>query len=73
MSVPASYLRVPHLREWRLRSGLSQEDLAELAGVSRSTVANAERGDADVLPRTLQAFCKALKIKPHQLRSAPPD
>jgi transcriptional regulator with XRE-family HTH domain len=61
------------LREWRLRAGLSQEDLAELAGVSRSTVSNAERGDSDVLPRTLQAFSRALKVKPHQLRLAPPD
>jgi transcriptional regulator with XRE-family HTH domain len=73
MVMPASYLRTPHLRQWRLRAGLSQEDLAELAGISRSTVHNAEQGGKDVLPSTFQALCRALKLKPNQLRVAPPD
>jgi transcriptional regulator with XRE-family HTH domain len=73
MVMPASYLRVPHLRQWRLRAGLSQEDLAHLAGVSRSTIHNAEQGDKDVLPSTFQALSRALKLKPQQLRTAPPD
>lgn len=73
MVVPVSYLRLPHLRRWRLRSGLSQEDLAELAGISRSTVHNAEKGDREVLPSTLQSIAKALKLKPHELQRPPPD
>lgn len=72
MVVPVSYLRLPHLRQWRLRSGFSQEDLAELAGISRSTVHNAEKGE-EVLPSTLQGIAKALKVKPHQLQHPPPD
>jgi transcriptional regulator with XRE-family HTH domain len=72
MVVPVSYLRLPHLRSWRLRAGLSQEDLAGLAGISRSTVHNAEKGD-EVLPSTLQSIAKALKIKPHELQRLPPD
>lgn len=73
MVVPVSYLRLPHLRQWRLRSGLSQEDLAELAGISRSTVHNAEKGEKEVLPSTLQSLARALKLKPYQLQRPPPD
>lgn len=73
MVVPVSYLRLPHLRQWRLRAGLSQENLAELAGISRSTVHNAEKGENDVLPSTLQAIAKALKLKPHELQRPPSD
>jgi transcriptional regulator with XRE-family HTH domain len=73
MVVPVSYLRLPHLRQWRLRAGLSQEDLAALAHVSRTTVHNAESGQRDVLPSTLQALARALKVKPHELQRLPPD
>jgi len=72
MVVPVSYLRLPHLRDWRLRAGLSQEDLADRAGVSRSTVVNAE-AQKEVLPSTLQSIAKALKIKPHELQRPPAD
>jgi len=72
MVVPVSYLRLPHLRDWRLRAGLSQEDLAEAAGVSRSTIVNAE-AQKEVLPSTLTSISKALKIKPHELQRTPPD
>ena len=72
MVVPVSYLRLPHLRDWRLRSALSQEALADLAGVSRSTIYNAETGEKDVLPSTALAIAKALKIKPHELQHLPP-
>jgi transcriptional regulator with XRE-family HTH domain len=34
----------PDTRRLRLERGLSQQDLAELAGVSRGTIRNAERG-----------------------------
>ena len=73
MVVPVSYLRLPYLRLWRLRSGLSQEQLAELAGISRSTVHSAEKGDRDVLPSTLQGLARALKLKPWQLQRPPAD
>jgi len=72
MVVPVSYLRLPHLRDWRLRAGLSQEDLADLASVSRSTIVNAE-AQKEVLPSTLQSIAKALKIKPHELQRPPSD
>jgi transcriptional regulator with XRE-family HTH domain len=72
MVVPVSYLRLPHLRQWRLREGLTQEDLAELAGVSRSTVHNAE-ADKEVLPSTLQRLARAFKVKPRELQHLPPD
>jgi len=73
MVVPATELRVPFLRAWRAYRGLSQEDLADRAGVSRSTITNAERGSGTVLPSTYQGLARALDIKPHQLRRPPPD
>ena len=71
MVVPVSQIVLPHLRTWRLRAALSQEDLAELAGVARSTVINAERGQS-ILPSTLRALAKALRLKPHELLGPPP-
>src|SRR3954465_6474704 len=71
MGVPVSYLRLPYLREWRLRAGLSQQNLADAAGISRSTVHNAEKGE-EVTPSTLQGIAKALKMKPYDLQRRPP-
>jgi len=72
MVVPASHLRLPYLQQWRLRAALTQEALAHQAGISRSTVHNAE-DDKDVLPSTVLAIAKALKLKPHELQRPPPS
>lgn len=70
MVVATTLLCVPHLRAWRLHAALSQEALAELAGVSRTTVSSAERGHG-VLPSTVFALAKALRIRPHELQRPP--
>jgi len=46
-----------HVREYRQRAGLSQENLARQLGVSRQTVVNMERGDNE--PRVLLALALA--------------
>lgn len=43
-----------HVREYRVRAGLSQEALARQLGVSRQTIVNMERGENE--PRVLLAI-----------------
>ena len=45
------------VREHRIRTGLSQEGLARLLGVSRQTVVNIERGESE--PRVFLALALA--------------
>ena len=47
-----------HVREYRLRAGLSQEALARQLGVSRQTVVNIERVDNE--PKVLLALALSL-------------
>ena len=46
-----------HVREYRIRAGLSQEALARQLGVSRQTVVNVERGANE--PKVLLALALA--------------
>src|SRR5690242_2634884 len=51
------------LRRYRQAAGLTQEDLADLAGLSRRGLSDLERG-ARLLPRreTVQLLCEALQL-----------
>lgn len=51
------------LEEHRKRRKMSQERLAELAGVTRQTIANLEGGSVPSYP-TAVAIARALKVKP---------
>src|SRR5262245_30621697 len=53
------------LRRYRMATGLSQEDLAERAGVSTRGISDLERG-ARQMPRndTLQLLLQALELSP---------
>jgi transcriptional regulator with XRE-family HTH domain len=55
------------LRELRLERGVSQEKLAEMAGLHRNYVGTLERGQQSA---SLDAICKlarALKVRPAEL------
>ncbi len=52
------------LREVRTRRLLTQDELAEKAGVSQSTIANVERNNAEPQFRTIRKLAKALDIDP---------
>ena len=54
------------LRGYRAACGLSQDDLAQLAGLSRETISRIERGDT---PRwkTARTLAAALGVRPEQL------
>jgi transcriptional regulator with XRE-family HTH domain len=59
--------RLIRLRELRLQSAMSQADLAERAGVARTTIIRLEAGDPNVLPSTLRKLARALRVKPVNL------
>ena len=55
------------LRVTRTRRLLTQEELAERAGVSPSTVVNIERDNREPHFRTIRKFAKALDVDPTEL------
>jgi transcriptional regulator with XRE-family HTH domain len=55
------------LREVRTRRLLTQDELADKAGVSQSTIANIERDNAEPQFRTIRKLAKALDIEPTEL------
>jgi DNA-binding XRE family transcriptional regulator len=68
----ASDVFVPYLRSWRADKGMTQEELAAAADVSRNTVLRAEAGGA-VNVRTLAKLARALGITVHELRHTNPE
>ena len=55
------------VRELRKLRKLTQERLAELAGVDISYLGNIERGNENPTVATLEKLAEALAIKPHQI------
>lgn len=62
--------RLTRLRELRLRAALTQLELAERAGIARTTVARLEAGNPDALPPTIRKLARVLKVKPNELWEA---
>ncbi len=55
------------LKATRTRRLLTQDELAERAGVSQSTIANIERDNAEPQFRTIRKLAKALDVDPTEL------
>ena len=55
------------LKEIRTRRLLTQEELAEKAGVSAGTVVNIERDNREPHFRTIRKLAKALDVDPTEL------
>jgi len=51
------------VRELRLEAGLSQENLADKAGIHRSHMGEIERGEVDMPLSTLVRIAQTLEIK----------
>ncbi len=51
------------VREVRKNKGVSQEKLAELAGIDRSYMGNIERGEKNITLKKIYEICDALDIK----------
>ena len=56
-----------NLREYRARTGLSQEKLAAKAGIDRTYVGGAERGERNVALVNIVRLAEALGVEPAQL------
>lgn len=56
-----------NLREHRVRAGLSQEKLAAKAGIDRTYVGGAERGERNVALVNIVRLAEALDIAPAEL------
>jgi transcriptional regulator with XRE-family HTH domain len=54
---------LPGLRQTRQRSGLTQRELGELAGVGKGTVSELEAGRRGAYPRTIRRLAEALGTK----------
>ena len=55
------------LKQIRTRRLLTQEELAEKAGVSAATVVNVERNNQEPHFRTIRKLAKALDVDPTEL------
>ena len=54
---------LPGLRQARQKSGLTQRELGELAGVGKGTVFELEVGRRGAYPRTVRRLAKALETE----------
>jgi transcriptional regulator with XRE-family HTH domain len=55
------------LRELRMERGLSQEQLADLAGLHRNYIGNIERGENGIGIDNIVLLARTLKLKPAAL------
>lgn len=64
-----TYLRVigQNVRSTRKAQGISQETLADMAGIDRSHMGFIERGKKDIRISTLVKVAGALKVSPERL------
>jgi transcriptional regulator with XRE-family HTH domain len=58
---------LPYLRAWRLRSLLTQDELADRSGLAKSSVVRLEKGDQGAILTTVGKLADALKITRQQL------
>jgi transcriptional regulator with XRE-family HTH domain len=54
---------LPGLRQARQRSGLTQRELGELAGIGKNTITELEVGRRGAYPRTVRRLAKALETE----------
>jgi transcriptional regulator with XRE-family HTH domain len=57
-------LDVPHLRSFRRRAVMSQEQLAEKSGVARDTISKLETGQRKAYPTTIRKLAAGLEVEP---------
>jgi transcriptional regulator with XRE-family HTH domain len=58
---------LPHLRSFRRRAVMSQEQLAEKSGVARDTISKLETGQRGAYPSTIRKLAAGLEVEPQLL------
>lgn len=58
------------LRQWRVDAGLSQDDVADLTGLSKSMVSLVERGMRELAPMTKVRVARGLGVRISELFGA---
>ena len=58
---------LPHLRSFRRRAVMSQEQLAERSGVARDTISKLETGQRRAYPTTIRKLAAGLEVEPRLL------
>jgi transcriptional regulator with XRE-family HTH domain len=56
-----------HLRDFRRRAVMSQEQLAEKSGVARDTISKLESGRRGAYPSTIRKLAAGLEVEPRML------
>ena len=51
-----------NVRKYRIKQNLSQEELAEKAGVHRTYIGSVERGERNITINVMEKICTALGI-----------
>ena len=64
---PMPHIDGAKLRQLREDQFLSHRELAQMAGVSPTTILNLERGEVDAQRRTIRKLAQALEVDPHEL------
>ena len=74
--IMAEYIRgkpLPYLKAWRLHKNLGQSELAQMAGVTKGTMARAERGDEVVSFANIRKIAEALGLSVNDLLERDPE
>lgn len=58
---------LPHLRGFRRRAVMSQDQLAEKSGVARDTISKLETGRRKAYPSTIRKLAGGLEVEPQIL------
>ena len=64
-------VKLPGLRVYRDRKALTQQELAEAAGLTRPNLARLEAGRQAAIPSTVRKLASALGVEPEDLMDAP--
>lgn len=56
-----------NLKEFRLKAGLSQEELADISSLHRTYIGSVERGERNISLENIVILSRALKILPAEL------
>lgn len=73
MADPDKILRLigERVRSFRTAAGMTQDDLADMIGYTRSSIANVEAGRQDLTATRIHAIAEALYVSPADLLCEP--